>query len=128
MSYSCLIIEDCSFIREIYHLNLKDSLIHIVGEAADGKDGLEKIRSLQPEIIILDLVLPEISGFDVLSQTHQISPGSKVLVISTMNEASLKKKAKNLGAVGYLEKPFTKSELLNAIADITQHYDGVQNG
>lgn len=128
MAYSCLIIEDCNFIREIYHLNLKNSSVQIIAEARDGKEGLEKIRTLKPDIIILDLVLPEINGFDVLSQTHDLSPNSKVLVISTMDDAKTKKKVKSLGAVGYLEKPFTKADLLNAVTEATQHYDGVQNG
>ena len=128
MTHSCLIIEDCNFIREIYHLNLKDSKIQIIGEAQDGREGLKQIKQLQPDIIILDLVLPEVNGFDVLSQTHQLSPKSKVLIVSTMADSHYKKKAMNLGAVGYLDKPFTKVELLNAIDDITQQYDGVQNG
>ena len=128
MTHTCLIIEDCSFIREIYHLNLKNSKVEIIGEAHDGKVGLQKIKQLQPDIIILDLVLPEVNGFDVLSQTHQLSPKSKVLIVSTMADSNYKKKAMNLGAVGYLDKPFTKIDLLNAIDDITQQYDGVQNG
>ncbi len=128
MKHTCLIIEDCNFIREIYHLNLKNSQVEIIGEACDGKIGLQKIQQLQPDIIILDLVLPEVTGFEILSQTHQLSPHSKVLVVSTMADSNYKKKAMNLGAVGYLDKPFTKLELLSAIDDITQHYDGVQNG
>lgn len=128
MAHSCLIIEDCNFIREIYHLNLKGSAVQIIAEARDGKEGLEKIQNLKPDIIILDLVLPKIDGFDILSQVHDISPRSKVLVISTMDDAKTKKKAKSLGAVGYLEKPFTKTDLLNAVAEAAQHYDGVQNG
>jgi two-component system response regulator EvgA len=128
MSHTCLIIEDCDFVREIYHLNLKNSEVQIIGEAKDGKEGLAKIKSLQPDIIILDLVLPEINGFDVLSQAHVLSPRSKVMVVSTMSDGAYKKKARNLGAFSYLDKPFTKHELLSAISDITQHYDGVQNG
>lgn len=128
MSYSCLIIEDCNFIREIYHLNLKNSAVQIIGEAKDGQEGLEKIKTLQPDIIILDLVLPLVSGFDILSQVHQLSPHSKVMVASTMSDSAYKKKARNLGAFSYLDKPFTKIDLLNAIDEIAQHYDGVQNG
>lgn len=128
MAHSCLIIEDCNFIREIYHLNLKNSSVKIIAEAKNGKEGLEKIRLFKPDLIILDLVLPEVNGFEILSQVHQLSPHSRVLVISTMEDFSFKQKAKSLGAVGYLEKPFAKSDLLNAVQEAIQHYDGVQNG
>lgn len=128
MAYSCLIIEDCNFIREIYYLNLKGSVVNIIAEAKNGREGLEKIRLLKPDLIILDLVLPEVNGFDILSQVHQLSPNSRVLVISTMEDISFKQKAKSLGAVGYLEKPFSKADLLSAVQEATQHYDGVQNG
>ncbi len=128
MTYSCLIIEDCAFIREVYYLNLRNSDVNIIDEATDGKEGLEKIVLHRPDLIILDLVLPKINGFDILSQVHQLSPSSKVLVISTMEDSTFKKKAQSLGAVGYLEKPFTKADFLNAIQEATQHYDGVQNG
>lgn len=128
MAYSCLIIEDCNFIREIYYLNLKGSAVNIIAEAKNGREGLEKIRLLKPDLIILDLVLPEVNGFDILSQVHQLSPNSRVLVISTMEDISFKQKAKSLGAIGYLEKPFSKSALLSAVQEAAQHYDGVQNG
>lgn len=128
MAYSCLIVEDCDFIRELYHFNLKGLEIQIIGEARNGTEALEKIHALHPDIIILDLVLPEINGFDILSQVHEISPKSKVLIVSTLDDAKSKKKAKSLGAVGYLEKPFTKSDLIEAVREAAQHYDGVQNG
>lgn len=128
MNYSCLIVEDSAFIREIYRYGLQNSAYHIVGEAENGEEALFKIKSLQPDIIILDLVLPLINGLDVLKKINDLSPLSKVLVVSSIDDEKIKDKAKALGAIFYLEKPFKKVELINALQKLTIQKLGEKNG
>lgn len=128
MSYTCLIVEDCDFIRDIYGFCLKNSAYTICDEAKNGKEALVKIKSLKPDIILLDLVLPEMNGFEVLSQVHQLSPNSQVIVVSSMDDDVYRQKAKNLGALMYIDKPFKKEALLQALETATHNYAGVQNG
>lgn len=128
MKHKCLIVEDSVFIREIYKLCLAETEFEIVGESGDGKDALMKIQTLQPDLLILDIVLPEIQGFDVLSRTHQLSPNTRAIVVSSLSDNEYKEKAKNLGAIFYLDKPFKKDHLLEALRDAVHSVSGEKHG
>lgn len=128
MKLRCLIVEDATFIREIYRYSLQSENYEIIAEAADGVDALIKIEALKPDIIILDLILPLKNGLEVLKESHRISPQSRVLVISSINDQSVINQAKSLGAIDYLTKPFTKQQLLISMQQISLNYSEVQNG
>lgn len=128
MKLRCLVVEDVNFIREIYRYSLQAENYEIVGEAADGIDALVKIKDLQPDIVLLDLILPLKNGLDVLKESHQLSPHSRFLVISSMDGQDVIDQAKALGAIDYLTKPFSKNQLISALKRISQNYSEVQNG
>ena len=129
MALKCLIVEDAPFMREIYRHLFRDSAdIHIVAEADDGEKALKLISELQPELILLDLVLPLKSGLDVLQEVFSISPNSKVLVITSIDDQAILDKARALGAIQCLQKPFTKAQILDAITEVSKTYAEVQNG
>ncbi len=128
MKLKCLIVEDVTYIREIYRYNLQAEPYEIVGEAADGIDALNKIEAFQPDIVILDLILPLKNGLDVLRESHSLSPHSRFLVVSSMNEQSIIDQAKSLGAIEYLTKPFSREQLLSALSRLSVNYSEVQNG
>lgn len=124
----CLVVEDAVFLREVYHYSLRNTPYEIVDEAKDGLEAVEKIKTLKPDIIILDLVLPLKNGFDVLKELSTISSNSRVLVISSLDDEKDISRAKSLGAIEYLTKPFTKKQLLDALEIVSQTYHEVQNG
>lgn len=128
MKLTCLIVEDVIFIREIYKYSLRNEIYDVVGESGDGIDALEKIKSLQPDIVILDLILPLKNGLDVLKEAHALSPRTRFLVISSLEDQSIIDQAKALGAIEYIVKPFTKVQLLSALGQLSQNYGEVQNG
>ncbi len=128
MPIKCLVVEDAQFIREIYRYSLRGQNIEIIDEAVDGVEAIAKILKYQPDFIILDLVLPLKSGIEVLKEISEISPHSKCLVISSLDDVDIQNKAKALGAIQYLTKPFTKAQLLSAIQNVTNQYQEVQNG
>lgn len=129
MHVTCVVVEDSAFIREIYYFSLRElPHIHIIGEAEDGNKAIEMIQKLKPDFIILDIVLPFKDGFEILNQLPSISPQTKTLVISSLDEAAYISKAKALGAVEYLKKPFTKKQLLDVINRVSQMYSEVENG
>ncbi len=128
MPIKCLVVEDAQFIREVYRYNLRGLDLQIVDEAADGIDAIEKIKRLQPDLIILDLVLPLKSGIEVLKEVSTISPNSKCLVISSIDDVEIQKNAKALGAVFYLAKPFSKAQLIEAVEIVSRNYSEVQHG
>ena len=128
MKIKCLVVEDAVFIREIYRLSLANQNYDIIGEAADGIKALEMIKLHRPDIVILDLVLPLKSGLDILKESYPLSSNTRFLVISSLDDQATIEKAKALGAMEYLIKPFTKAQLLASLGRISQQYHEVQNG
>ena len=108
-----LIVEDSLFIRELYKLCLKDCALEFVGEAVDGRSAIELILKNSPDLVLLDLVLPEKNGFDVLSECALVK--TKFIVISSLPQSEYEQKAKSLGALFYLEKPFKKQQLVQTV-------------
>lgn len=126
MKKKCLIIEDSLFIRELYRICLKDVNVEIIGEVADGAAGIKQVIELSPDIVLLDLVLPEKSGFDVLSECSHLR--SKFVVISSLPKTDYEQKAKALGALFYLEKPFKKQQFVDAVETALHRLIEAQHG
>lgn len=129
VTLKCLIVEDSAFIRELYHNSLCDILnFEIVAEALDGEEALRLIAEIKPDILILDLILPLKNGLDVLSEIPALSPQTRTIVISSLEDEATILKAKALGALEYIKKPFTKTQLVNAIDEVSKYYAEVNNG
>jgi len=111
-----LIADDHALFREGLHLLLElEEDIQVVGEAADGFQALNMVEALQPNILMLDVRMPELSGIDVLHKIRAKSPGTKVLILSAFVDDDLIVEALQLGAKGYLTKTLTRTDLLKAI-------------
>ena len=129
MQLKCLIVEDAQFMREIYRYALAShSQVEIVGEASDGEEAIKLLSELKPDVILLDLVLPLKSGLDVLKEISLISPLTKIIVVSSIEDDQIVTKAKALGALIYIKKPFTKADLLKAFDEAGKSYSEVENG
>lgn len=128
MSIKCVVVEDALFLREVYRLSLRHEAIEIVAEAEDGIEALKLISQHQPDLVILDLVLPLKNGLDVLKELHTLSPLSQCLVVSSLDDEKTITQAKALGALAYLTKPFTKATLIQTIQDMMIPLSEVKNG
>lgn len=129
MQLTCLIIEDASFMREIYHYSLVNcENIRIIGEASDGEEAMRLLSELKPDIMLLDLVLPLKSGLEILKEVSLVSPNTKAIVVSSIEDEKIISKAKALGVITYIKKPFTKADLINALDEVSRTYSEVQNG
>ena len=129
MTLKCLIVEDSPFMLEIYRYSLVNHpTIEIIAEARDGETASKLIAEIKPDLLILDLILPLKNGIEVLNEMAMLSPHTKTIVISSLEDEATILKAKALGAIQYLTKPFTKLQLLNAIDEISKEYAEVNNG
>lgn len=125
----CLIVEDSPFMLEIYRFSLMGKAnFEIVAEARDGVEATRLIFGIKPDLVILDLILPLKNGIDVLREMTVISPLTKTIVISSLEDEAIMVKAKALGAIQYLKKPFTKIQLLDAVDEVSRFYAEVKNG
>ncbi|MEN9328477.1 MAG: hypothetical protein RI947_1285 [Candidatus Parcubacteria bacterium] len=108
-----LLIEDDMFFQKFYSLKLKEAGYEIE-TAIDGEQGLEKIRSYRPDLILLDLVMPKKDGFEVLEEKKQDTDIQAIptLVFSTLGQEADIERAKNLGALDYINKSFFDFENL----------------
>ncbi len=110
-----LLIEDDTFFREFYASKLKDEGYE-VETAVDGVVGIEKLDKIKPDLVLLDIIMPNKDGFDVLEHKAK-SPSIKnipVIVFSTLSQESDVKRAKELGALDYINKSFFDFENLKA--------------
>lgn len=114
MERKILIIEDDKFLRELISRKLSDENFE-VAEAVDGEDGVKKTEEEIPDLILLDLILPGIDGFEVLRQIKTKSKLSKipVIILSNLGQEEDIEKGFKLGATDYLIKAhFTPGEII----------------
>jgi DNA-binding NarL/FixJ family response regulator len=94
--------------------------IQIVGEACDGEAGLAMYRSLIPDVVVLDLRLPRLSGFDLIIKIRSEFPTAHIVVLSNYSGSEDIYRAVRSGAMAYLTKDASGEELLNAIQSVHQ--------
>ncbi|SFJ55125.1 Helix-turn-helix domain-containing protein [Paenibacillus sp. UNC496MF] len=104
-------------IRDIF--NWGSIGIHIVGEAENGREGIEKARQLLPDIIITDIVMPQFDGFKMIEEIRTFLPDIKVIFMSCFDNFNFVKSAIDLDAMGYVLKPVISGELLATVSKVT---------
>ena len=117
MSNIRLVIADdhTLFINGLQLLLKEESGIEITDIANDGKELMGLIHQRTPDMVLLDINMPEMNGLDAVRYIKQSCPSVKIIMLSTYNEDHLIEKAKQYGANGYLLKNSSKEELLNSI-------------
>lgn len=116
MTTRIVVVDDHRLVRAgIVSLLDEVSEIEVVGEASNGPQALKLISDLDPDVVLLDLAMPGMSGFDVLGQLGKSGVGVKVIVLSMHDSAEHVHRALKLGAAGYLLKDVLPDELLRAI-------------
>ena len=117
MAKKILIIEDDRFLRGLIIKKLGDEGFEVV-EAVNGEDGIKKIEEIKPDLILLDLILPGMDGFEVLSQMKKKIEISQtpVIILSNLGQKEDIERGLNLGAIDYLIKAhFTPNEIIDKV-------------
>lgn len=126
--YKILIIEDEAGIREgvVEILSYEDYEVH---EAENGKKGIEKAKSVNPDLILCDIMMPEMNGFEVLTELKLFEQFNQIpfIFLTALGDRANTREGMNLGADDYLTKPFTKDELLDAITSKLEKYGKIIN-
>ncbi|MBG9819661.1 response regulator [Bacillus safensis] len=116
MSYRIVIVDDHYVVREGLKLILEtDERFEVVGEAEDGGKGVDVIKEKSPDLVLLDLNMPMMSGLDMLREMQTLQIKVPVLILTTYNEENLMIQGLQLGAKGYLLKDASRENLFNTI-------------
>uniref|UniRef100_UPI00374D4F8E response regulator n=1 Tax=Undibacterium sp. TaxID=1914977 RepID=UPI00374D4F8E len=112
---SVLIVDDNDMTREVLRVILRHEGYIVVGEATDGDSGVEMALRLQPNIILLDVVMPTVSGLDVLKKIKEALPKTIILMVTSSKDRDTITTALQSGVSGYIIKPFNAGTVMDAL-------------
>jgi two-component system chemotaxis response regulator CheY len=115
MKLKLVIVDDAPFIREILKHIFTNTEIDVVGEARDGEEALEIVQQTQPDVILMDIVMPRKSGIDASMDIMKKWPKTKIIACSTVDQNTMVMRALEAGCVDYLTKPFKAQDVLNVV-------------
>ncbi len=118
MAKNVLVVDDSLYMRTIIKDALETAGYKIVGQAANGEEAIDLAFELQPDIITLDNILPDMIGTDILKVYTREGLLSKVIMISAVGQESVIQEGLSLGAKAYIVKPFTSEQLVNEVSKL----------
>ncbi|MFZ3577035.1 response regulator [Virgibacillus sp. DJP39] len=113
-----LITDDAAFMR----MQLKDNLTklghEVVGEAENGRDAVEKYQELKPDLITMDITMPEMNGVDAVKEIKKLNADAKVIMCSAMGQQGMVLEAIQAGAKDFIVKPFTPDRIKESVEKV----------
>jgi two-component system chemotaxis response regulator CheY len=120
MNKRILIVDDSFYMRTMLKNMLTDAGYDVVGEAANGQQALEMAVATNPDLITLDVILPDNTGLDVLKGIRQQQPDAKVVMCSAVGQETIVNEAIENGALAYIVKPFSEERVLEIVGGALQ--------
>ena len=113
-----LIVDDAAFMRLSIRNMLQNKDIEIVGEAANGAIGVEMYKQLHPDVVTMDITMPEMSGIEALKAIKAYDPQAKVIMVSAMGQEGMVKESIIAGAKTFIVKPFKEDFLYQTLSKV----------
>ena len=110
-----LVCDDAPFMRSLLSDILTGAGFQVVGEAQTGAEAVDKFRQLRPDLVTMDILMPDMGGIDAVREIVKLEPRAKVLMCSAMGQQSLVVEAIRAGARDFVVKPFQPSRVLEAV-------------
>ncbi|AZB42950.1 response regulator [Bacillus sp. FJAT-42376] len=115
MAKRILIVDDAAFMRMMIKDILSKNGFDVVGEAADGVQAVEKYKEHQPDLVTMDITMPEMDGITALKEIKKINPNAKIIMCSAMGQQAMVIDAIQAGAKDFIVKPFQADRVIEAI-------------
>ncbi|CAJ1002443.1 MULTISPECIES: response regulator [Bacillales] len=115
MSNKVLVVDDAAFMRMMIKEILSKNGYTVVGEASDGAQAVEKYKELGPDLVTMDITMPEMDGITALKEIKKIDPNARVIMCSAMGQQAMVIDAIQAGAKDFIVKPFQADRVLEAI-------------
>ncbi|TCN25453.1 response regulator [Mesobacillus foraminis] len=113
-----LIVDDAKFMRVTLRNILKQANHEIVGEAENGREAVALYRQLQPDLVTMDITMPEMNGLDAVREIKRNHPQAKIIMCSAMGQQKTIIEAIEAGARDYLVKPFDESSVVDSVKSV----------
>lgn len=119
ISARILVVDDFLLFRQLVRsILVGNPKLEIVGDASDGLEAVQKALELTPDLILMDIRLPSLSGIEAARQIRKLVPHSKIIFVSQESSAEVVQEVMSLGASGYVLKAYAGTDLLTAVKDV----------
>ncbi|QQZ07939.1 response regulator [Heyndrickxia vini] len=115
MGNRILVVDDAAFMRMMIKDILTKNGFDVVAEAADGAQAVEKYKELKPDLVTMDITMPEMDGITALKEIKGIDPSAKIIMCSAMGQQAMVIDAIQAGAKDFIVKPFQADRVIEAI-------------
>jgi len=115
MGHKVLIVDDAAFMRMMLKDILTKNGFEVVGEAENGKIAVEKYKELQPDIVTMDITMPELDGIGAVKEIKNMNSNARVVMCSAMGQQAMVIDAIQAGAKDFIVKPFQPDRVLEAV-------------
>lgn len=113
-----LIADDSMMVRRILEKFATQLQLEVVGSASNGREAVQKYEELKPEIVSLDITMPEMDGLTAMQKILAVGPDAKVVIVSAVNSKDTIVQAMNAGAKAYIVKPFDEAKIVQTFTEV----------
>jgi two-component system chemotaxis response regulator CheY len=116
-----LVVDDAIFMRKMIAEILVESGLEVVGEADNGSSAVEQYKELKPDLVTMDIIMPEMNGIDAVRQIMAADSQAKIVMCSALGQQALVQEALSAGAKDFLIKPFNPSRVVEVVNKVLNH-------
>jgi len=113
-----LVVDDAAFMRLAIKNVLEKSGFKVIADAKNGQEGVEKYFEFHPDIVTMDITMPDMTGIEALKKIHQVDSKAKVVMISAMGQERMVKEAILNGAKSFIVKPYKEEHIIQTLLKI----------
>jgi two-component system chemotaxis response regulator CheY len=113
-----LVVDDSRFERAFLKGMLEDQGWRVIGEAADGQEGVEKFTELAPDVVMMDITMPRMDGITALKEIRRLDPEAQVVIVTAMGSPEKFREALNAGAKDFIVKPFERQKVQEVMSHL----------
>lgn len=117
-----LVVDDSLIIRKKITKLIKKLGHDVVNGAKDGQEAIDNYKQLKPDLVTMDITMPDMDGIEAVEHIMQIDPEAKIIMVTSHGQEDMVIKSIKAGAVGYMLKPVTEDKLATAIGEVYEEY------
>lgn len=118
MANGILVVDDAAFMRMMVKDILVKNGFQVLGEAENGAKAIEKYKELSPDLVIMDITMPEVDGIQAVKEIKKINPNAKIVMCSAMGQQAMVIEAIQAGARDFIVKPFQADRVVEAVRKV----------